>query len=248
MSAIEIRQVSKHYKKKCALDKITLSVSQGKVYGLLGKNGAGKTTTLRIVTGLIHADDGEVTVMGRKVDCKRPNEGCNIGAIIEAPGLYGNLSAKENVLLAAQMGGARDVDSEAMLSDVGLSDTGRKKVKQFSSGMKQRLGIACALINSPQILILDEPTVGLDPQGVIDLRRLIRRLADEKNMTVVLSSHILAEVEQIADMVGIIHEGRLVDEFDLEELSKAKDAKSGTGNLEQRFLEAINDTNQKESE
>ena len=248
MAAIKLSQVSKSYKGVYALDKITLSVPVGKVYGLLGKNGAGKTTTLRIVTGLIHADDGDIEVMGRKVNCKRPNEGGHIGAIIEAPGLYGNLSAIDNVRLASHMGGTRDADCEGMLSEVGLLGTGRKKVKQFSSGMKQRLGIACALINLPQILILDEPTVGLDPEGVSDLRKLIRRLADEKNMTVVLSSHILAEVEQIADMVGIIHEGRLVDEFDLKELKEMEGVKSETGNLEQRFFEVINNGTKKESE
>ena len=236
--AIDIRDITKSYKHTAALSGLSLCVPAGKVYGLLGENGAGKTTTLRIVTGLIRPDSGEVYVMGEKVRTAAPNAARSMGAIIESPGLYTNLTASENIRIAAKLCGADEAGSQKLLNVAGVHNTGNKRVKNFSTGMKQRLGIACALVHSPKILILDEPTIGLDPQGVIDLRKLIRSLAGEMEMTVIISSHILAEIEQIADMVGIIHKGKLIEQFDMKELITGSN-KTAAGVLEQKFLSAI---------
>ncbi len=237
--AIDIKKISKRYKNVCALDELSLLVPTGKVYGLLGENGAGKTTTLRIVTGLIKPNCGHVKIFGDLVNTRKTAAAKSVGSIIESPGLYGNLTAKENLKIAAKLHKTDEKKAMKLLNTVGLHDTGKKRVKNFSTGMKQRLGIACAMVHSPKILILDEPTIGLDPQGVIDLRNLINKLAKEMHMTVVVSSHILAEIEQIADLVGIIHKGKLIEQFDIMDLADEGEAQPKPGLLEKRFLAAV---------
>lgn len=238
-AAIKITTITKRYKRICALNNLSLEVPKGKVYGLLGENGAGKTTLMRAVTGLIRPDSGQITVLGEKINHKNPEFLRNIGAIVESPGLYGNLTAKENIIISARMHHCDISIAQTLLKDVGLEGTNKKRVTFFSSGMKQRLGIACALVHSPQILILDEPTIGLDPQGVIDLRTLIKKLVSEMEMTVIISSHILSEIVKIADVVGIIHKGMLIEQFDMVDFAGDDNYETVSERLEQKFLSTV---------
>lgn len=219
--AIELKQIGKRYKDTVALDGLSMQVPRGKVYGFLGRNGAGKTTTIRIITGLIKPNSGSICVMGKDAEENRLFVLQNIGAIVEYPGFYRNLSGKQNLQITADL---YDVDKsrvDEVLGIVSMLEYGNRKVKAYSTGMKQRLGIANALIHSPNILILDEPTNGLDPTGVKDLRRLIKDLSIKFDITILLSSHILSEVEQISDHVGILDKGRLVDQFSMEDFHSA---------------------------
>ena len=218
-NAIELNNISKKYKASFALNNLNMAVPQGVVYGLLGRNGAGKTTTLRIIMGLVKPNAGSVHVFGKDAAKDRVSALRNIGAIIESPGLYHNLNARRNLEITADLYRADKKRINEVMAMVGLSDIGHKKVKGFSTGMKQRLGIANALIHSPQILILDEPTNGLDPEGVNQLRGLIKTLSAQLNITVIMSSHILSEVQQLADYVGIIDRGTLVEQLSMNELN-----------------------------
>lgn len=238
-TAIKISAITKQYKRICALNNLSLEIPKGKVYGLLGENGAGKTTLMRSVTGLIRPDSGQITVFNEKVNHKNPVFLRYIGAIVESPGLYGNLTAKDNVIISAKMHNCDISDAQALLKDVGLENTNNKRVKFFSSGMKQRLGIACSLVHSPQILILDEPTIGLDPQGVIDLRNLIKKLVSDREMTVIISSHILSEIVKIADVVGIIHKGMLIEQFNMVNFAGDDSYQTVSERLEQKFLSTV---------
>lgn len=213
MYAIEIENLSKSYNKVKAVDRLNMQVHEGAVYGLLGKNGAGKTTTIRMIMGLSRPDCGDICVFGRNIKIDRLWALANIGAIVETPGFYGNLTAKKNLEITADLRSIDFYRVDEVLDIVGLTDAATKQVKNFSTGMKQRLGIANALIHSPKILILDEPTNGLDPEGINQLRDFIKSLAQELKITVVLSSHILSEVEQLADYIGIIHNGTMVEQF-----------------------------------
>ncbi|MEC0167522.1 lantibiotic protection ABC transporter ATP-binding protein [Paenibacillus graminis] len=202
---LETKHLSKRFKRQQAVEDVSLKIPAGTVYGLLGPNGAGKTTTLKMITGLLRPSGGEILIGGKPWERKQLER---IGALIESPALYGNLTARENLTVHTKLLGqpARRIDE--VLHTVDLQETGSKKASQFSLGMKQRLGIAIALLNRPELLILDEPTNGLDPLGIQELRELIRSFPAQ-GITVILSSHILSEVEQIADYIGIISGGRL---------------------------------------
>ena len=217
-NAIELKNISKKYKTTMALDGLNMTVPQGMVYGLLGRNGAGKTTTIQIIMGLVKPDTGSINVLGKDSTKNRVYVLRNTGAIIESPGLYRNLNARQNLEITADLLGVDKKRIDEVLEMVGLPNVGKKKVRGFSTGMKQRLGIANALIHSPKILILDEPTNGLDPEGVNQLRALIKNLSDQLHITVIMSSHILSEVQQLADFVGIINKGKMVEQFSMNEL------------------------------
>lgn len=210
----------KKFKGQMAVNKVSLNIPRNSVYGLLGPNGAGKSTTLKMLTGILKPTFGTVTFNGQPWSREALNE---IGALIEMPPLYENLTARENLKVRTTLLGLPDKRIDEVLQIVQLTNTGKKRVGQFSLGMKQRLGIANALLNHPKLLILDEPTNGLDPIGIEELRELIRSFP-EKGITVILSSHILSEVQQAADHIGIIangvlgYEGQLQNGEDLEQL------------------------------
>lgn len=219
MSAIEISNLSKSFKDFKAVHDLSLTVPEGKIYGFLGKNGAGKTTTIRTIMGLMKPDSGKISLFGKEITTKnRVWASRQIGCIVETPGFYENLTARGNLAVTRELYGADVRRIEEVLELVGLTQVGKKKVKNFSLGMKQRLGIANALLHSPKILILDEPTNGLDPSGIKDMRNLIKALSQNEKITIMISSHILSEVEQVADTVGIIDQGRLMGEMDIKEL------------------------------
>lgn len=202
---IETKKLSKYYKKQGANTDIDLKVPQNVVYGLLGPNGAGKSTLLKMITGMINPTAGQILYDERQWQRKDLLE---IGALIEQPPIYENLTARQNLKVRALLYDLPESRIDEVLEIVHLTNTGDKKSGKFSMGMKQRLGIAIALINNPKLLILDEPTNGLDPIGIGELRELIKSFP-KKGITVILSSHILSEVEQMADYVGIIANGKL---------------------------------------
>ena len=210
----------KKFKGQMAVNKVSLNIPRNSVYGLLGPNGAGKSTTLKMLTGILKPTFGTVTFNGQPWSREALNE---IGALIEMPPLYENLTARENLKVRTTLLGLPDKRIDEVLQIVQLTNTGKKRVGQFSLVMKQRLGIANALLNHPKLLILDEPTNGLDPIGIEELRELIRSFP-QKGITVILSSHILSEVQQAADHIGIIangvlgYEGQLQNGEDLEQL------------------------------
>lgn len=211
--------LTKQYGSHFAVNDINMNVEKGKIYGLLGRNGAGKTTTIRMITGLLQPTGGEVILFGEKM--KSPVKQCfrRIGALIESPAFYENLTAKENLQIISDLRGTQSKNSiDNALKLVNLENETKKKVKQFSLGMKQRLGIAMAMMHKPEFIILDEPTNGLDPIGIQQIRLLIKRLSSENGVTILISSHILSEIEQMADKVGIIDQGILVDELSMDEI------------------------------
>ncbi len=213
--AIEVRNLTKKYKGVKAVDNLSIHIPEGKIYGFLGKNGAGKTTTIRMLTRLIKPDAGEILVFGKDIKKNRQWAAKNVGSIVESPGFYENLPARANLEITAQLYKIPKTRIDEVLEIVALKDTGKKKVRDFSLGMKQRLGIANALIHSPKILILDEPTNGLDPSGIKDMRDFLKDLSQNKGITVMVSSHLLSEVQQIANFVGIIDKGMLIEEADI---------------------------------
>jgi len=202
---LQTKDLCKDFKKQPAINNISLSIMENSIYGLLGPNGAGKSTTLKMITGMLHPTSGKIIFEGHPWSRKDLTD---IGALIEAPPLYENLTAMENLKVRTLLLGLPDGRMDQVLKIVDLTNTGKKCAGQFSMGMKQRLGIAMALLNHPKLLILDEPTNGLDPIGIQDLRGLIRSFP-EQGITVILSSHILSEVELIADHIGIISNGIL---------------------------------------
>lgn len=204
-SILFTEKLSKMYKNQYAVRDISINVKENSVYGLLGPNGAGKSTLLKMLTGILKPTSGEIYYKGEEWERKVLTD---IGALIESPPIYENLTARENLKVRALIYGIPDSRIEEVLEVVDLKDAGKKKASQFSMGMKQRLGIAIALLNYPKLLILDEPTNGLDPIGIIELRELIRSFP-KNGITVILSSHILSEVENIGDHIGIIVEGKL---------------------------------------
>jgi len=211
--------LTKQYGTQFAVNDLNVNVEQGKIYGLLGRNGAGKTTAIRMVTGLLKPTSGDVILFGEKM--RTPTKQCfrRIGALIESPAFYENLTAKENLKIIADLRGTQSKNSiEKALELVNLENETKKKVKQFSLGMKQRLGIAMAMMHNPEFIILDEPTNGLDPIGIQQIRLLIKKLSAENGVTVLISSHILSEIEQMADKVGIIDKGVLVEELTMDEI------------------------------
>jgi ABC-2 type transport system ATP-binding protein len=212
---IETRDLSKRYRNLVAVDRLTLSVRRGEVYGFLGPNGAGKTTTLRMLLGLVRPTSGRASVLDAPPGS---SEGlARIGALIEAPGFYPFLSARDNLRVMAMHAGVDKQRVDVVLEEVELDDRGGDRFETYSQGMKQRLGVAAALLKDPDVLILDEPTTGLDPKGMAEMRSFIRGLGSGRR-TVLLSSHLMPEVEQICDRVGVIDRGRLVKEGTVDEL------------------------------
>ena len=217
------------FDKQRTLHDVNLQVEKGSIYGFLGPNGAGKTTTLRLLLGLLKNQEGSIEIFGKDFAQNRIEILKKIGSLIEQPSLYGHLTAKENLEVYRKIYGVDKSRIGEVLQLVDLSATGNKKAKQFSLGMKQRLSIAVALLHKPSLLILDEPTNGLDPNGIIETRELIKRLNKEEGVTIIVSSHILAEIERMASHVGIIHNGRLLFQGTLPELQQMK--------MEQSFLQ-----------
>lgn len=222
---LKTNNLCKDFKKQKAVNNVSITVRENSIYGLLGPNGAGKSTTLKMITGMLRPTSGKVLFNGHEWNRKDLEQ---IGALIETPPLYENLSAVENLEVRAKLLNIPKTRIDKVLKMVDLQNTGKKKAGQFSMGMKQRLGIAIALLNSPKLLILDEPTNGLDPIGIQELRSLIRSFPS-KGITVILSSHILSEVQLIADDIGIISNGILGYEGQMN-----KDE-----NLENLFVEVV---------
>lgn len=210
--------LTKQFGKHKAVNHVNLHVKKGAIYGFIGRNGAGKTTFLKMISGLSKPTYGEIEMFGYKNE-ELKNVRSRISCLIEAPGLYGNMSAYGNLAVKCRLFGMNDRKYvESILDTVGLSETGKKKVKHFSLGMKQRLGIGLALVGEPDLLVLDEPINGLDPQGIAEIRDMILKLREEQNMTIIISSHILEELSKIATHYGIIHGGNLIQELTREEL------------------------------
>jgi ABC-type multidrug transport system ATPase subunit len=201
-----------------AVRDLSLQVPRGSVYGFLGLNGAGKSTTIRMLLGLLRPTSGEVALLGSAMPGDRLSALGRIGALVESPTVYPHLTGVENLEATRRLLGVGRQGMARALDVVGLSDAGCRLVREYSTGMRQRLGLALALIGEPELLVLDEPTNGLDPRGIQEVRELVRELPGRLGVTVFLSSHILAEVEQVASHVGIIHKGRLVAQGELEEL------------------------------
>ena len=211
--------LTKNYKKHCAADKINIHVKKGEIYGLIGRNGAGKTTILRMISGLSNASSGSYSING-KTNAELVKEKKKVGALIEAPGIYPNMTAYENIKIKCiALGKNNDEYIESMLKIVGLDKAKNKKTREFSLGMRQRLGIALALVGDPELIILDEPINGLDPQGIAEMREILLKLSKEQGITIIISSHILDELSKIADSYGIIHKGKLIDEMTTQQLN-----------------------------
>jgi len=215
MLAIETCNLRRRFGSTLAVDGVSLSVPRGCVYGFMGRNGAGKTTTLKMLLGLVRPDAGIIRIAGRDALADRLGAARCMGALLEAHGFYAHLSGRENLDLSRSLLGLKRTELGRVLDIVGLTADAGRRVGGYSLGMRQRLGIARALLGSPEVLILDEPTNGLDPDGIADMRDFLRTLPARADATVLLSSHLLGEVEQVADRVGIIHQGRLVLQDDL---------------------------------
>ncbi len=211
--------ITKKFKYKVAVNQVSIHVERGEVYGLIGKNGAGKTTLLKMIANLSFPTSGSYTLHGENGETQQEMMK-RIGVLIEDPGIFPNLSAMKNLKAKAIAYGVKnDNYLHELLQFVGLADVGEKPVKNFSLGMRQRLGIALAMVNSPELLLLDEPINGLDPQGIAEIRGVIHRLCTELHTTVIISSHILEELSKVASRYGIIHNGQLIDELTKEELN-----------------------------
>src|SRR5436309_15462561 len=215
---LRTRNLSKHYGKRLAVDNLNLEVRRGEIFGFLGPNGAGKTTTIRMALGLIAPSSGNVEILGQDVATHRAHILPRVGALVETPALYLYMSGRNNLRsVGSVLGGVPDERIDAVLELVGLRARQKDRVRTYSLGMKQRLGVAIALLQDPDILILDEPANGLDPAGIVEMRDLMHRLAAE-GKTVFISSHMLSEVQQICTRVAIINLGRLITESSIEEL------------------------------
>ncbi|MBU5467081.1 ATP-binding cassette domain-containing protein [Virgibacillus sp. MSJ-26] len=246
---LKTNQLSKKYRSNFAIENINVTIKKGDIYGLIGQNGAGKSTMLRLVTGLAFPSSGAIELFGDDNPKQLTESQKRMGAIIESPALFTNMNAYENLEVQRLQKGIPGKDCiKNTLELVGLKDAGKKKVKDFSLGMKQRLGLGLALLSDPEFLILDEPTNGLDPMGIVELRELIKKLNREKGLTVLISSHILSELHQLATHFGIIHKGKLLEELSSKELDekckqhlriKVDDSSKGATVLE-RYLSTTN--------
>ncbi len=219
-SIIDVSGLTKSFNEIIAVDNLTFTVKENGVYGFLGQNGAGKSTTIRMLLSLIRPTKGQIRIFGLDLSTHRKEILQRIGAIIEKPDLYKYLTALENLNLFATMSGLKLKRKQLMdkLEKVGLAERANSKIKTYSQGMKQRLGIAVALVHDPDLIILDEPMNGLDPQGIADIRQLINHLSKDKGKTVFISSHLLSEMEQVADSLLIIHKGKKIAEGNMNEL------------------------------
>lgn len=242
---IETKKLTKIYGEQTAVNSVNLHVKPGRIYGLLGRNGAGKTTIMKMILGLTPITSGEVDVFGQNIKGHEKRIYPRIGAIIETPGFYPNLTGTENLEIFAKLRGTPQPNAvKNALEVVGLPYKDKKLFSKYSLGMKQRLGIANAILHDPELLILDEPTNGLDPVGIHEIRTLIRSLPEKFNCTVFVSSHLLSEVELMADTVGILNHGRLLFEGTLEQLRSDAAAQGyPTDNLEDTFLALIDADN-----
>jgi ABC-2 type transport system ATP-binding protein len=220
-AVLKTELLTKKYRGRVAVERLSLEVRRGDIYGFLGQNGAGKSTTIRMALGLVRPSSGRVALLGHDIRKHARRALARTGALVEAPAFYENFSGWQNLrALASMSGGASRERVASMLELVGLTERAHDPVRVYSHGMRQRLGIAQALLPAPEFVILDEPTDGLDPQGIREVRRLIRRMRDELGLTVMLSSHLLHEVEQLCDRVAIIDRGRLLYEGGVEELTR----------------------------
>ena len=214
-SILKTNNIVKKYGNKTVLNNINMNINKGDIYGFIGKNGAGKTTFMRCVLNLTNPNSGEIVFYGDKTI---NDVGLKVGSLIEAPGLYKNVTAYENLLRFSILYGTDESKIDDLVKLVGLADTGKKKVKDFSLGMKQRLGIAISLLGDPEFLLLDEPINGLDPEGIKEIRDVIVRLNKEKGITFLISSHLLDELSKVVTRYGIIDNGSLIEEIDAKEL------------------------------
>lgn len=213
--------ITKKYGDQMAVDNVNMTIKKGEIYGFIGQNGAGKTTLIRLITGLIHKSGGEIELLGANGENELNNARTMVGSLIETPSFYSNMTAKENLevsRLVRNIPGKKCIDE--VLELVGLKDVEKKKVKNFSLGMRQRLGIANALMGNPKLLILDEPINGLDPMGIIEIRELLKNINKEKDMTILISSHILSELSELATTYGIISKGKLIEEITAKQLAE----------------------------
>jgi ABC-2 type transport system ATP-binding protein len=218
---LSMKNLTKKYNSVYALNSITMEIKQGEIYGLVGKNGAGKTTLLRLITGQAYPTEGEISLFQTYGETAMNRQRKKIGAIIEAPSFYSYLTAEQNLeYYRIQRGIPGKNCVREVLKEVGLSDTGNKKYKSFSLGMKQRLGLALALMNNPEFLLLDEPINGLDPFGIVEIRNLLLQLNQEKHITILISSHILSELSNLVTNYGFIHNGNMVKQLSHEDLLK----------------------------
>lgn len=218
---IETKELTKAYGKQLSVNHLNIHVPKGKIYALLGRNGAGKTTTMKLLLNLAAPTSGEIFLFGTPYNNSPAKTYRRIGAIIETPSFYENLTASENLEIIARLRGKhkRNTINDA-LSIVGLDTAGKKIVKEYSLGMKQRLGIAAAIMHEPELLILDEPINGLDPVGIHEIRKFLLNLCAEKETTILISSHVLGEIAQMADIIGVMHEGHLLEESSMSDLHK----------------------------
>ena len=213
--------LTKKYGNQIVVDNVNMTIKKGDIYGFIGQNGAGKTTLIRLITGLIHKSNGDIELFGGSGEKALNEARTMIGSLIETPSFYGNMTARENLevsRLVRDIPGKNCIDE--VLNLVGLNDVEKKKVKNFSLGMRQRLGIANALMGNPKLLILDEPINGLDPMGIVEIRELLKKINKEKDMTILISSHILSELSELATTYGIISKGRLIEEITANELNE----------------------------
>jgi ABC-2 type transport system ATP-binding protein len=222
-TTIATRALTKRYRDVLAVDSLDLDVRRGEIYGFLGRNGAGKTTTIRMLLGLIRPSGGEVTVLGRRIVPGETDVFGHVGYLVESATAYPNLTVRENLDIQRRLTGAPASATANAIEQLHLGEYADRRAGQLSLGNKQRLSLARALLHSPEVLVLDEPANALDPAGIVEVRQLLRSLVDERGVTVFMSSHILAEVAHLADRIGIVHEGRLLEEFDREEfVAKAR--------------------------
>lgn len=213
--------ITKKYGNQVAVNNVNMTIKKGEIYGFIGQNGAGKTTLIRLITGLIHKSGGEIELLGATGENELNKSRTMVGSLIETPSFYTNMTARENLevsRLVRNIPGKKCIDE--VLELVGLKDVEKKKVKNFSLGMRQRLGIANALMGNPKLLILDEPINGLDPMGIVEIRELLKKINKEKDMTILISSHILSELSELATTYGIISNGKLIEEITAEELAE----------------------------
>ncbi len=241
---ITTEQLTKKYKNFTAVDQVSLHVRRGSIYGFLGPNGAGKSTTMKMLLGLTAPTKGRFTIDGKQFPNDRLNILREIGSLIEAPSFYANLTGRENLDVIRCVLGLGQNTVEDALELVGLSEFGDRLAKKYSLGMKQRLGLAGALLGRPPILILDEPTNGLDPSGIHEIRGLVKSLPDLYDCTVLISSHMLSEIERMADDIGILNHGRLLFEGSLDDLRhSARQVGMPADNLEAVFLSMVEQDN-----
>jgi ABC-2 type transport system ATP-binding protein len=224
---LELQNINKNFGDFSAVEGLSLKVNKGDVYGFLGPNGAGKSTTLRMILGLIKPTSGEIFFKGNKIDGKSKSYLKDIGSLIERAEMYESISAQDNLRLLGKLSNVPNLNSKVddLLKEVGLFDRRKSKVKTFSQGMKQRLGIAQAVLHEPNLLILDEPSNGLDPQGQIDMRNLIMKINKERDITIIISSHILSEIELMANRMIILSNGKKVVEGEVQSLLTENDMK-----------------------